>query len=90
MNSSLKSALKKKYTADRETALKIIGQAKKLFADARIDTTDGCRFDFDNGWLHLRTSNTEPVMRLIVEAKDKATAQGYIDKIENISKNITL
>ncbi|NIA17133.1 MAG: phosphoglucosamine mutase [Planctomycetes bacterium] len=82
--------IKKKYAADKETAVKIIERAKKLFADARIDTTDGCRFDFDNGWLHLRTSNTEPVMRLIVEAKDEATAQGYIDKIENISKNITL
>ena len=81
--------IKKKYVADKETAVKIINKAKELFADTKTDTTDGCRFDFDNGWLHLRTSNTEPVMRLIVEAKDETTAQSYIDKIENISKNIS-
>ena len=75
---------KKKYTADKKAAEEIFEKAKKLFPDARIDTTDGCRFDFDNGWLHLRTSNTEPVIRLLVEMKDKAAAQTYIDKIENI------
>jgi len=36
--------------------------------------------------VHLRTSNTEPVMRLIVEAKNKHTAQEYIDTVSNIRK----
>ncbi len=76
--------VKKKIAADKKMAVKIIDKAKELFVDAKIDTTDGCRFDFNDGWLHLRTSNTEPVMRLIVEAKDEAIAQGYIDKIETI------
>ena len=76
--------VKKKIAADKKTAVKIIDKAKEFFVDAQIDTTDGCRFDFDDGWVHLRTSNTEPIMRLIVEAKDEAIAQGYIDKIESI------
>ncbi len=79
---------KHKFVADKSHAQKILDSAKKLFAGAKLNTTDGYRFDFDDGWVHLRTSNTEPVMRLIVEAKDKHTAQGYIDSVLKIKKKI--
>jgi phosphomannomutase len=79
---------KDKFPADRDQARKILESAKQTFADAKLDTTDGCRFDFDDGWLHLRASNTEPVMRLIVEAKDRPTAQKYIDQITAIRAKI--
>ena len=79
---------KHKFVADEGGARQILSSAKKLFSDAKLNTTDGCRFDFDDGWLHLRCSNTEPVMRLIVEAKDKQTAQKYIDAVLNIRKEI--
>ena len=80
---------KDKFAADKLQAQQILNSAKKLFADAKLDTTDGCRFDFDDGWLHLRASNTEPVMRIIVEAKDQSTAQKYIDMVSNIRKERT-
>jgi phosphomannomutase len=72
---------KDKFSADRDQAQRILESAKEIFAGAKLDTTDGCRFDFDDGWLHLRASNTEPVMRLIVEAKNRPTAQKYIDQV---------
>jgi phosphomannomutase len=75
---------KYKFSAKQNEAELILNSAKKLFADAKLDTTDGCRFDFDDGWLHLRSSNTEPVMRLIVEAKDEQTAKKYVDAISNL------
>ncbi|WP_428387617.1 phosphoglucosamine mutase [Mucisphaera sp.] len=37
-------------------------------SDARVDQTDGVRFDYANKWLHVRTSNTEPILRFIAEA----------------------
>jgi len=77
---------KDKFAADKSQAEQILKSAKKAFTNAKLDTTDGCRFDFDNGWLHLRVSNTEPVMRIIVEAKDRGTAQKYIDAVLNIRK----
>jgi phosphomannomutase len=77
---------KEKFTVEKSQAQQILDSTKEAFADARIDTADGYRFDFDDGWLHLRTSNTEPVMRIIVEAKDQATAQKYIDVVSNIRK----
>ena len=79
---------KDKFAANQRQAQQILDSARKLFADAKLDTTDGCRFDFDDGWLHLRTSNTEPVMRLIVEAKDRQAAEKYIDAVLNIRKEI--
>ena len=72
---------KDKFAAEQKEAQQILNSAKKTFADAKLDTTDGCRFDFEDGWLHLRASNTEPVMRVIIEAKDQPTAQKYIDQV---------
>ena len=79
---------KDKFAAGKSQARQILESAKETFTDAKLDTTDGCRFDFDDGWLHLRASNTEPVMRIIVEAKDQLAAQKYIDAVSNIRKKI--
>ncbi len=80
---------KDKFAAGKSQAEQILKSATKAFTNAKLDTTDGCRFDFDDGWLHLRVSNTEPVMRIIVEAKDRGTAQKYIDAVLNIRKEIS-
>ncbi|MDD5458701.1 MAG: phosphoglucosamine mutase [Phycisphaerae bacterium] len=79
---------KDKFAADSAQAQQIIETAKEKFPDAKIDTSDGCRFDLDDGWFHLRTSNTEPVMRFIIEAKDKAVARKYIDAITKIRDKV--
>ena len=79
---------KDKFVADKLQAQQILNSAKETFPDAKLNTTDGCRFDFDDGWLHLRASNTEPVMRLIVEAKDRHIGQKYIDAVLNIRREI--
>ena len=79
---------KDKFPAEQSQARQIMDSATKVFFDARLDTRDGCRFDFDDGWLHLRASNTEPVMRIIVEAKDQAAAHKYIEAVSNIRQKI--
>jgi phosphomannomutase len=79
---------KDKFPANQDQSRQILDSARKTFTGAKLDTTDGCRFDFDDGWLHLRASNTEPVMRLIVEAKDKLTAQKYIDQVNAIRTKV--
>jgi phosphomannomutase len=81
--------IKQKFAADKKQADKIITQAKKIFKKAKINEDDGCRFDLEDGWVHLRTSNTEPVMRLIAEFKEDADLQKYIDKIAVIIQKIT-
>jgi phosphomannomutase len=79
---------KDKFAAEKSQAQQILDSAKKVFSGAKLDTSDGCRFDFEDGWLHLRASNTEPVMRVIVEAKGRAAAQKYIDTVSNIRRKI--
>jgi len=75
---------KDKFAAGQDQAPQIFESAKKIFAGANLNATDGCRFDFDDGWLHIRASNTEPVIRVIVEAKDQVAAQKYIDAVMKI------
>lgn len=75
---------KDKFPAGQDQSQQILESAKQTFAEAKLETTDGCRFDFDDGWLHIRASNTEPVMRIIVEAKDQPTAEKYIDQVAAI------
>jgi len=80
--------IKDKFGASKEEFEKILSNTMDTFATAKIDTTDGCHFDFEDGWLHLRPSNTEPVVRIIAEGKDKKTAEKYIDAIADIRKNM--
>ncbi len=48
------------------------------FAGERIDSTDGIRVDLDDGWVHVRPSNTEPVTRIIAEAGTRARAEQLV------------
>jgi phosphomannomutase len=80
--------IKEKFAADKVLAAKILAKAKETFEEARINSADGFRFDFADAWLHLRTSNTEPVMRIIVEAKDERTARRYIENVQMMRKQL--
>lgn len=47
-----------------------------------IDTADGIRIDFENSWVQIRKSNTEPIMRIIAEAESEKEAKELIDEIK--------
>jgi phosphomannomutase len=79
---------KDKLTANHTQAQQILELIKKTFTDTKPDTTDGCRFDFEDGWIHARPSNTEPVVRFIIETKDRQSAQKYIDVVSKIRKQV--
>ena len=80
---------KQKFNADKEQAQEVIEKVKKTYKKAKINEIDGCRLDFEEGWVHLRASNTEPVMRLIAEFKDEDEAEPYLKKITAIIEKIT-
>ena len=46
-----------------------------------ISTIDGVKIDFAENWVHLRKSNTEPIIRIYTEAKSQTEADGLADKI---------
>ena len=53
-----------------------------------INTIDGLKIDFDDGWVHLRRSNTEPIIRIYSESVtlDKANklAEDFINQIKEL------
>jgi phosphomannomutase len=59
----------------------IFEEIKKKYATQPINTEDGLRIDFDNNWVHLRTSNTEPIIRIYSESPTEATANELAQKI---------
>jgi len=48
------------------------------FADATPDRRDGLRLDWPDRWLHVRGSNTEPIVRVIAEAPSEAESRALI------------
>ena len=72
--SQLKSSLpeyhivKKKVGMDPEKADKILSGLLSKYSSEQVNTEDGLRIDLADHWLHIRKSNTEPVLRIIVEA----------------------
>jgi phosphomannomutase len=74
--------IKDKFAADKSQVQQILESAKSEFAYALVSDIDGYRFDFKDSWLHIRASNTEPIVRVIVEAKDQTTAQNYINIVQ--------
>ena len=61
---------------------KILELLKDKYQNEQITTIDGLKIDFKDGWVHLRKSNTEPIIRIYAESegKDKAHAFRKYDK----------
>ncbi|MCY3023440.1 MAG: phosphoglucosamine mutase [Planctomycetota bacterium] len=72
----LKTKIECPAARSREVIRKLKGAAK----GARATTDDGLRLDWDDRWVHLRASNTEPVMRIIAEARAREAAQALVDE----------
>lgn len=67
---------KTKLKLDELDADSVLASITRAYDGERINTVDGVKIDFDEGWVHLRKSNTEPIIRIYSEAKtlDKAEA----------------
>ncbi len=58
----------------------IVNRLMEKYHNEKINTEDGLRIDFDDHWVHFRQSNTEPIIRCIVEADKKENAEKYMKK----------
>ena len=66
--------LKDKVTASFRDRKRILDRLSRRFADGTEDRQDGLRISYPEFWFHVRPSNTEPVMRMQVEAGSPDTA----------------
>ena len=81
--SQLASELPKYFMVKRKAKLsgsfeRNLIRLKKGFARGRINPLDGIRIDFEDSWLHVRKSNTEPLVRVIAEARSKKEASRLV------------
>lgn len=53
----------------------LLDKVADIYQNEKINRTDGVKIDFDEGWVHFRKSNTEPIVRVYSEAKTKAEAE---------------
>ncbi|MEO1585605.1 MAG: hypothetical protein AAFR96_13675 [Planctomycetota bacterium] len=77
---------RKQPLAKKSDAQPAIERIAKHYGHERVDTQDGVRVDFDSkkAWVHVRASNTEPILRLIGEAHDEATANEILDEVAKL------
>ena len=60
---------------------KILEDIKEKYKKQPVDTVDGVKIEFDKEWVHLRRSNTEPIIRIYSESESKTTADNLAKKI---------
>ncbi len=67
---------------------KVLREVKARYANEQVNDIDGVKIDFPENWVHLRKSNTEPIIRVYTEAKSMdeadALAQRFISEIKGI------
>jgi phosphomannomutase len=61
---------------------------KEKYAKQPVNTVDGVKIEFDKEWVHLRKSNTEPIIRIYSESESMSTADALAKKIIEDIKEI--
>jgi phosphomannomutase len=59
----------------------IFSKIQQKYKSNPLNTIDGLRIEFDNDWVHLRASNTEPIIRIIAESNFETTANNIASKL---------
>lgn len=62
----------------------LLARVKEKFAGEKITDIDGVKIDFEDSWVHLRKSNTEPIIRIYSEAHEAAQAEKLADSIRDV------
>jgi phosphomannomutase/phosphoglucomutase len=60
----------------------VLRRISEIFSGERLDFTDGVKIFFDTGWLHIRPSRNDPLIRIIVESPDAEEA----DRLYHVGK----
>lgn len=86
--SELVAPLRKAYVQIPETNFEVedkagtIQKVAEVFRDAEIDELDGLTVNFENSWLNIRPSNTEPLLRLNAEARSQQELDSLVKKVK--------
>ena len=62
---------------------------KVKFEKEKITDIDGVKIDFKESWVHLRKSNTEPIIRIVAEAHTMAEAETLVEDIKAVIRSLS-
>jgi len=62
----------------------ILNKMKEIYADEKITDIDGVKIDFEDSWVHLRKSNTEPIIRIYAEASTMEDAERLGENVKGV------
>jgi phosphomannomutase len=62
----------------------LLNKAEEAFRGADMNKEDGLKIDFEKSWVHLRASNTEPIIRIYAEALELSEAEELVTKVKNV------
>lgn len=80
---------KQKIDLPKETDVKaLLAKVKDKYAAQPVNTVDGVKIEFDKSWVHLRSSNTEPIIRVYSEASTTEKADALATEVMNTIKNL--
>ena len=68
----------------------ILSAISKKYAHKDVTTIDGVKIDFAEEWVHLRKSNTEPIIRIYTESVSKKNADDLAERFVNEIKELTI
>lgn len=76
--------------SDKSLIDKILNKMKEIYSSENINDIDGVKISFESEkkWVHLRKSNTEPIIRIYAEAPDAAQAEKLAEDIIGIARGI--
>jgi len=83
------SMIKDKIDGSPEQAHQILKKLRKKYSKIhKVSTLDGLKVIFNNAWVHIRPSNTEPVIRVLAEAKSRSKAETIVKQIKEEIKGL--
>ena len=78
--------VKKKIETTVDDLLEEAEKLEEIKEPIDVDTQDGVKLIFENSWVHIRKSNTEPILRVIAEAPTREEAEVLASKYVNYFK----
>lgn len=80
--------IKQKFECSKDRIARVLEAVRSHYADVPTNAIDGVRVDFPDGWVHVRGSNTEPIIRIIAEAPTPERANGLVDDIRRLADGV--
>jgi len=74
-----------KETLEVKVPAKLLALVKKKYAGQKMDASDGVKVIFQDSWVHVRSSGTEPIVRVIAEGKDRNTALELVNEVKKLA-----